>query len=169
MNVILAVTNQKFVAESFFSRYYANKFLLRPKVSQSESPGLQTSFAEWKTISDNEEVLNWVDISTLENRWNIIYLPYQGFASVVYRSRMLNCVDDRIIVAAMDEKFNTPLIPNGLYNILLDTKYKPSWSLFSDMFNDMNHNILLDAEYDVVMNEIAAGVIPLLSDNIIIN
>jgi hypothetical protein len=168
MNVILAVTNQQFVAEAFFSQYYPQKYLSRPITNQGNSPGLDYAFAEWKTIVDGEEVLNWIAESSLSEPYNVVYIPYQAFACVVYRERLLERRENRFVIAAMHEKFSTPIINRELFNLLLDTKYKPGFSLFKELFTDMDHNILLDPEYDIIMEDIEAGNIALLSDNIVI-
>jgi hypothetical protein len=168
MNVILAVTNQRFIAESFFSRFYPSKKLVKPTIHQGRSPGLDTVFAEWKTIADGEEVNNWIDEASLVNQYEVVYLPYQGFASVVYRDRLLDHSNNRYVIATMHETFETPLIGRELFSILLDTKYKPSFALFLELFSEMDHNILFDPEYDIIMDDIESGNISLLSDNIVI-
>jgi hypothetical protein len=168
MNVILAVTNQRFVAESFFSRFYPQNYLDRPTIHQGTAPGLDVAFAEWKVIIDGREVVQWINESSLINTYNVVYIPYQGFASVVYKERLLERRENRYIIAAVHEKFSTPIISRQLYNILIDTKYKPGFSLFKGLFDDMDHNILLDPEFDIIMGDIRDGNISLLSDNIVI-
>ena len=91
MNVILAVTNERFIAESFFSQFYPNNILQKILPNIGKSSG--NVFAEWKTIVNGEEQNNWIpeDILTLD--FNIVYVPYQGLAYIVHRERELNRID----------------------------------------------------------------------------
>lgn len=165
MNVILAVTNERFIAESFFSQFYPNNILQKILPNIGKSSG--NVFAEWKTIVNGEEQNNWIpeDILTLD--FNIVYVPYQGLAYIVHRERELNRIDDRFVIATMKETYQTPVITKELFNIILDTKYKSGFSIFRELFADMNSNILLGPDFDIVIDEIMNGDIALLSDKLI--
>ena len=165
MNVILAVTNERFVAETFFSQYYGTSKIVKPEIIQ-DTPRDDDVFVEWKTVVNDEELTNYVKESTLTSTYNLLYIPYPGLAYIIARERYLNRTDDKFIIATMREAFQTPIISHELYNIILDTKFKLGFSLFTQLFNDMDHNNLLDEEYDVVLDEVREGKIPLVSDNI---
>ena len=165
MNVILAVTNERFIAESFFSQFYPNDIL--QKIVPYTGHSIGDVFAEWKTIVNDQEINNWIPTQLLNLEYNIIYVPYQGLAYVVNRERELGLIDDRFIVATMKESYQTPVIAKELYNILIDTKYKSGFMLFRELFAEMDHNILFDPEFDQIMEEIENGEIQLLSDKLI--
>jgi hypothetical protein len=165
MNTILAVTNERFVAESFFSQYYGTGKLSRIVPTEGDNGGRDV-YAEWKTISNGEEVNNFITVGQVASEYNVIYLPYQGFAYVLARARKYVDLNQRFIIATMRESHMTPIIANDLYNIILDTRYKSGFGLFSKLFEDIGHNNLLDSEFDPVMEAIKNHEIPLLSDNI---
>ncbi len=165
MNTILAVTNERFVAESFFSQYYNTGKLTRINADEGPSYGREL-YAEWKTMVNGKEVNNFIVEGKVAGEYNVIYLPYQGFAYVVARARKLQNPNERYIIATMRESHLTPIIANELYNIILDTRYKSGFGLFRQLFEDIGHNNLLDEEYDIVMDGIENHTIPLLSDNI---
>ena len=102
MNVILAVTNERFVAESFFSQYYPTGKITRTNIIVGPSDG-QNIFAEWKTIRNDVEENNFIREDSIQTGYNIVYVPFQGFAYVLAKARYDNNPDDRYIIATMKE------------------------------------------------------------------
>jgi hypothetical protein len=167
MNIIVAVTNEKFIAESFFTQYYGSGKLAKIDSTTEEPRDGEIVFAEWKTIVNGEETVNYIKENKIPNNGtSVIYVPYQGLAYIIARERALNRVENKFIIASMKESYQTPVIANELYNILLDTRLKIGFSIFERLFDKMDHNALMDEEFDVVIESIKEGKIMLLGDSI---
>lgn len=158
--------NETFIAASFFSQFYklTNVNLLHAKQTKI---GKDDAFIQWKTDTNGKTYENFIMRSDMEeDKYQLIYAPYEALPYLVAKDRFFENTEDRYCLVSMKERFPTRLYGLQLYNFFLNTKFKPTFDLFTEFFDTADHNIFLDPVFDPIYKDAQDNHLDLLSSHI---
>lgn len=162
-DIIVIVTNDNFVANSFMSKFTDNEMV--------KSHALKETI-EIEDINKYSDIIScWYDNvsgtykyyreSFLEkNVINIISINFAGFAYLVNHARETES-KNRYGVISIREKYNTQLVGLKLYDLFIDSKFKKlSFSILKSIIID---DKFMDPEYNKIIDMISNNEISQLS------
>lgn len=153
-NIIAIITNNTFVVDKSLTNFYRSSQISLASIDQVVS---------WSDSYDAcwEEEINGVVInkgiirkSLSENQFIVYRMPVAGLAYMCKRARANKDVGTRVLILCVKEEHPTLITALEKWHVFLDTRYKPSISFFADWFADASRNVLLDQEYDFLIDMI---------------
>lgn len=168
MNIILSVGNQAYVGRAFFNQFSVRSDINIVEPVEDMECNYKECFSKWYVSQGEHNLTSFIPNNALsKSKTNILYVPYQAIPYLIVKDRYLQNHDMHYCIAILKETIETPIASKELYNFYLDSKFKPSFSLFLDYFKSVEENEFLLERFDDIYNQAKELSIPLVSDDII--
>jgi hypothetical protein len=166
---IIVVTNEEGIMDRIFKPLYGkypNNIAASKNVSTTALA--KNFYGKWMAIDsvNGEYIMGCPHKNVLPSGYQVIKMPFAGFAYMIAYSRKYNLEEDQNLVISIKEKIPTQTYSLELYHLFINSGVRVSLNMFDEYFNMTEGNSLLGLLFDPVMEMIANDQIPMVSPDI---